>query len=92
MPRPLLYSREYVRGFANALREARADLHELHAKHLYELGELQRELAEVRGAYNLLRAVTLRRQGAEAEVRELCRERDIVRARAAERDWARPLH
>jgi len=39
-----------------------------------------------------LRAAVLARQKAEAELRELYRERAIQRARAAERDASTPLH
>jgi len=89
--RRLLYSPQYVRGFANALREARSDLHDMHFKHLCELADLRRELDECRAALNELRAATLARQRAEAELAGLYREREIARALAAERDLATSL-
>jgi hypothetical protein len=89
--RRILYHPQYVRGFANALREARNDLHDMHFKHLCELADLRCELDECRAALNELRAATLARQHAEAELASLHRERAIARARAAERDPAVPL-
>ena len=89
--RRLLYHPEYVRAFADALREARADLHEMHSRHVAEVAALRRELDEVRAAFDELRTVSLARQRAEVELRGLYRERAIVRARAAERDPAAPL-
>jgi hypothetical protein len=90
--RRLLYTPQYVAGFARALREARADLDAMHAKHLYEMDELRRELDEVRDAFNQLRAAVTRREQADVEVCALYRERDIVRAKAAERDPTTLLH
>ena len=69
----------------------RGDLHELAARHAAEVESLRRELDEVRALYAKLRSVSLARQNAEAELRELYREREIARARAAERDPVLPL-
>jgi len=64
----------------------RDELAELRARHVAEVAHLRRELDEVRAAFNELRAVSLARQRAEAEVAELRRRREIGRARAVERD------
>jgi hypothetical protein len=90
--RRVFSSPQYLQGFRNALRQARNDLRDLHWKHLYEMADLRRELDETRAALNELRAATLGRQHAEAELRGLYRERAIQRARAAERDPAAALN
>jgi len=53
---------------------------------LCELNALRCELEQCRTALVELRAAVLARQHAEAELRELYRERTIQRAKAAERD------
>jgi hypothetical protein len=88
----LLYTREYVRGFATALRQARDDLHEMDARHRRELEELWHELDKARAEFAELRTLALLRDRANVEVFKLYRERDILRAERTERDWARPLH
>ena len=69
----------------------RDDLHEMAARHASEVATLRAELDEVRAQFEELRSLSLARQNAEAELRELYREREIARARAAERDPALPL-
>ena len=64
----------------------RDDLHEMAARHASEVATLRAELDEVRAQFEELRSLSLARQNAEAELRELYRERGIARARAAERD------
>jgi len=86
--RKLLYTEDRVR---KVFAKMRGDLHELAARHAAEVESLRRELDEVRALYAKLRSVSLARQNAEAELRELYREREIARARAAERDPALPL-
>jgi hypothetical protein len=93
--RVVLYHPKYVEGFRSALREARADLHDMHFRHLCELADLRREIDTLRAELahlRELRAAVLARQKAEAELAELYRERAIARARAAERDPNIPLH
>ena len=69
-----------------------ADLHDMHFRHLCEMADLRRELEETRAAFRELRATSLARQCAEAELRELYRERSIAQAKAVERNPAWPLH
>jgi chromosome segregation ATPase len=57
-----------------------------------ELAEAKRELEVVRAQLNDLSAAVLERNRAYDNVRILRRERDIVRARHAERDPSLPLH
>jgi hypothetical protein len=57
-----------------------------------ELADTKRELDAVRLLLNDLSAAVLERNRAYDNVRVLRRERDIVRARHAERDPTRPLH
>ena len=57
-----------------------------------ERDALKLELAEVQQQFRELQAAVLERSKALHELRHLQRERDIVRARAAERDLGRPLH
>jgi hypothetical protein len=47
--RRVLYRPDYVRGFANALREARSDLHDMHFKHVCELDEARAALRDTAG-------------------------------------------
>jgi len=89
--RRVLYSPQYVRGFAVALREARADLHDMHFKHLCELADLHRELDKCRAELDALKDIVRRRVAAEAELAALRRERELMRALSAERDPALPL-
>jgi len=56
------------------------------------MADLRRELEETRAAFRELRATSLARQCAEAELRELYRERSIAQAKAVERNPAWPLH
>ena len=87
--RRLLYSSQFVRGFAVALREAKADLHKMHFKHLCELADLKKEIGELREVM-LLVTSTLRQQS-EADVATLRRQLETALARI-ERDPAKPLH
>lgn len=89
MSRKPLYTAEHVHKMFARMRN---DLHEMHSRHLGEMADLRRELEEVHAAYAELRATVLARQNAERELTSLYRERDIARARAAERDPALPLH
>jgi len=86
--RRVLYHPNRVRAMPARMR---ADLHDMDFTHLCELDELRRELDEVRDAYAELRAAVLARRQAEAELTTLYREREIARARAAERDLSQPL-
>jgi hypothetical protein len=88
--RPLI--RPHFNLLAEAFAEAKADLVQMAYEHQCELAQLRRELVEVRALYDELRAVTLARQQADAEVAELHRLRAIARAQAAERDPNAPLN
>src|SRR5262245_63341621 len=93
--RRVLLHPSYIRGFANALREARNDLHDMFFKHACEVADLRRELDALRAelaTLRELRAAVLARQHAEAELASLYRDRAIARARTAERDPALPLN
>jgi hypothetical protein len=79
----VLYHPDAVRRLVAGMR---ADMHAAHYETLTELNVLRRELAECRAALDELRAPTLARQKAEAELASLYRERSIQRARAVERD------
>jgi len=57
-----------------------------------ERDALKRELAETKQTLRELQAAVLERTTAYYEMRHLQRERDICRAKNAERDLARPLH
>jgi len=89
--RRLLYSPDYVRGFANALREARDDLDDMHCRHVAAMADLHRELDQCRAEFNQLRAAVLARQHADAELAGLYRARSIQQALAAARDESKPL-
>jgi len=85
----LLYHPDAVRRLFNRMR---ADLHEQHLRHLCEMSDLRRELDQVRAAFDELRAASLARAQAHAELASLYRERAIHRAQVVERDPATPLH
>jgi len=87
--RPLLYSPQYVHGFRIALREARADLHEMHVRHLCELAGLRHEVNELRDVVQLV--VSILRQQAKTDVASLRRQLEVALARL-ERDPAAPLN
>jgi hypothetical protein len=87
--RRLLYSPQFVRGFAVALREAKADLHKMHFKHLCELADLKKEIGELREVM-LLVTSTLRQQ-AETDVATLRAQLERALMRLAHRD-GKPLH
>jgi hypothetical protein len=73
--RRLLYTPQYVAGFARALREARADLDAQHRRHLSDLADLRRELDLVRTEYTALRNAVIEREKAEANLVLLQRDR-----------------
>jgi len=87
--RRILYTPERVHAVFARMRD---ELHELAAKHAAEVAAVRAELDEVRAQFDELRSISLARQRAEAELRELYRERAIQRARAAERDPAAALN
>jgi hypothetical protein len=94
--RPVVYSPAYVHSLFAGMRD---ELAELGAQHVAEVARLHRQLDDLRAeldatkaAFDELRSVSLARQRAEAELRELYRERLFQRARAAERDPVAPLH
>jgi len=75
--------------YRNLLREARADLYDMHFRHLCELEDLRVELRELKEILSLL--VTLRRQQAEGDLDALQRQLETALARI-ERDPNKPLH
>jgi len=81
--RRLLYDESRVRQMFGKMRE---ELREMADKHASEVAALRAELDAVRQQFFELRAISLARQRAEVELRELHRLREIGRARAAERD------
>ena len=81
--RHLVYTEERVRAL---FAKMRSDLHEMAARHAAEVTRLREELDGVRAAFDELRSISRARQQAEAELRELYRERAIARARAVEHD------
>ena len=90
--RRLVYTEERVRAM---FAKMRGDLHERHFRHMCELSDLRRELDQMRAELTTLRelrAATLARHQAYAELASLYRERELQRARAAERDASTPLH
>ena len=87
--RKLLYTADRVHALFARMR---ADLHDMHFKHLCELADLRKELDETRTALDELRTAVRARQAAESELAELYRERGIARAQATERDPATPLN
>jgi hypothetical protein len=88
-PRRVLYSPQFVAGYADALRTARADLHDMSFRHACELADLRAEVAELRAVFRDV--VTSLRERADEEVTALRRQLMIALARL-ERDPARPLH
>ena len=89
MQRKLVYTPERVHAMFARMR---SELREIADRHAAEVESLRCELDEVRAQFDELRSVSLARQRAEAELRELYRDRAIARARAAERDPALPLN
>jgi hypothetical protein len=88
----VLDSPQYIEGFRDALREARADLDKMHQRHAIELGRLYGELERVRSALDELRSVALAREKATVELAELRRLREISKANMVQRDISTPLH
>jgi hypothetical protein len=88
----IVYSPQYVKGFADALREARNDLQDMHFKHLCQLAKLRNELEEVKQAYAELREIVHDAcHNAEQGLTKLYRERAIAVAKAVERDGSTSL-
>jgi len=85
----VLYHPQYLEGFRNALREARADLHQLHFNHLCELADVRAELKVLREVLEVVVSVT--RQQAEGNLASLRRQLEVALARI-ERDPRKPLH
>ena len=81
--RVLLYRPRYIQGvrnsLANTLAEARADLHDMHFKHLCELADLRREIGELRSI--LGDVVTTLRTQAESDVATLRRQLETALAK-----------
>jgi ABC-type siderophore export system fused ATPase/permease subunit len=85
----------YLRGFADAMRQARAEIGVASYETMTELKRLQIEVADLRrmhaeatAAMRQMQSVALARMQARAENRE----RTLVEAWAAERDPATPLN
>jgi hypothetical protein len=74
----------YNAGYAAAMARAHRDLERLNTELVGELAKVKEELRE-------LQAVVLARHGVVQELTGLYRERQIMLARAAERDQTRPL-
>jgi hypothetical protein len=95
--RRVLLHPSYVEGFRNALREAKADLHQQHFEHLcrladqnVEIADLRAEVAELREILALL--VTISRQQAETDVATLRAQLMALLVRLQRRDPTNPLH
>jgi hypothetical protein len=87
--RHVLYTPARVRA---VFAKMRAELREMHERHVAEHARLRAELDQVRAAFDELRAISLARSRAEVELGELRRLREIGRARAQERDPTMPLN
>ena len=87
--RRLLVNSERVEVIRIALRAARADLDEMHARHLRELAGLRHEVNELRDVVQLV--VSILRQQAKTDVASLRRQLEVALARL-ERDPAAPLN
>jgi len=88
--RRILYHPQYVRGFANALREARADLDDAHCRHRDELATLRAEVGELRDV--VADVVHVMRESAERDVATLRHELELALVRLTRRNPATPLH
>jgi hypothetical protein len=91
--------RAFVAGYKRAVRDLRGEMGAAHYETLTELYVLRREVGELRQVHEQavqamqeMRAATLARMQAHAELASLYRERELQRARAAERDPATPLN
>jgi hypothetical protein len=89
----------YAAGYRDALTMARGELYAADFETQVELRRLRNEVAQLRQVYNAtvsamreLQAAALARAQAHAELTSLYREREIARARQAERDSGQPLH
>jgi hypothetical protein len=68
--RRVLLHPNYIQAMRNTfMREARADLHQMHFEHLCQLADLRRELTELREVLELV--VSVSRQKAETDVATL---------------------
>jgi len=85
--RPLV--RPHVLLFAQASAEAKADLHTMHFKHLCELSDLYKELAELRSVVSDV--VRTLRESAETDVDRLRHELERALLRLAPPD-GKPLN
>jgi hypothetical protein len=88
--RRLLVSPERVELIRTALREARADLDEMHARHLAELASLRAEVAELREILALVVSIT--REQVEADVVSMRRQLETALARIERKPDNTPLH
>lgn len=82
------YRRPLIRAFKALYDEARADLAQLSFEYQCRLADLHKALEQTRAELDELKTVVRARQHAEQELAALHREREIVRAQAAERDPA----
>jgi hypothetical protein len=87
--RRVVYDEARVRLIFGRMKQ---ELDELRARYIAETAHLRRELDQVRAAFNELRAVSAARQRGQAEVAELHRRRDLLRAFGATRDPTAPLN
>jgi hypothetical protein len=86
--RVVLYHPKYVAALRNVLAGAKADLHEMHFRHLCELADLRREVAELRSI--LQDVIRASREKGEADVASLRRELEHALARLERPN--KPLH
>lgn len=85
----LLYSPQYLAALRNTLAAAKADLHEMHFRHLCGLADLRKEIAELR---SILADVVALRTQAETDVATLRRQLETALVKLAQRDPQKPLH
>jgi hypothetical protein len=90
--RRVLYSSQYVAGFAAALKQAREDLKAMNFRHQCAHDDLMRELDKCRAELDELWALVLMRQEADPQLTALYRERKIRSAAAAQCGLARRLN
>jgi hypothetical protein len=77
--RRVLYTEERVRALFARMR---TEMNGRHLEHLQELAALNRELAELRAAYEALRGAVLEREKAEAVLALLKRDRERLEGKA----------
>jgi t-SNARE complex subunit (syntaxin) len=88
--RVVVYHPRFIAALRNTLAEAKADLHEMHYRHLCELADLKKEIAELRAIFRDV--VTMLRQQSEADVARLRRQLETALVKLAQRDPQKPLH